>query len=36
MHEEVFIIAPGEVMSTTTLVMIEGAKGQQVEDIGEV
>lgn len=36
MYEEVFIIAPGEVMSTTTLVMLEGAKGQQVEDTGEV
>lgn len=36
MYKEVFIIAPGEVVSTTILVMIEGAKGQQVEDTGEV
>lgn len=36
MYEEVFTIAPGEVMSTTMLVMLEGAKGQQVEDTGEV
>lgn len=36
MYKEVFIIAPGEVMSSTPLVMIEGAKGQQVEDTGEV
>ena len=32
MYKEVFIIAPREVVSTRILVMIEDAKGQQVED----